>query len=364
MNQISTTVPPTSPATFTPTAPQGRSTTRGQSADGAPVCPKCKGSLSVYLGDGESSIAECASCARRYEAVEGSIDFVGNTSDRRQERSYYEASYQDAAAPKPTPYDVEKWHARWHDRDWPGCRILLRRMGDVRGKRILLLGNGSSLKELYLAYLGAHVIHSDLSFTGVQKARNACDLSSLPGKASFHAVNAYEIPFGDNSIDIVYGFEFVHHLPKIKSFLAEVHRVLKPGGFCVFLDGAYSPIWQGLKASVFWPLKKLSHWRHPRSPEDQRATIQGGYKEEDLTALAKELGFVEPGYDRVSFFHYILTHGLGCVFGWGVPEVFFRIVGYGGRFLDRALTSWIGPLARSRIEIVWGFGKPATEGKT
>lgn len=38
------------------------------------------------------------------------------------------------------------------------------------------------------------------------------------------------LPFDDNSVDLVVGCAFLHHLPEPKKFMQEVLRILKPGG--------------------------------------------------------------------------------------------------------------------------------------
>jgi ubiquinone/menaquinone biosynthesis C-methylase UbiE len=233
----------------------------------------------------------------------------------------------------------------------------LRRLGDLSGKLVLCLGNGSAAKELYFAHLGARVIISDLSLTGVLDVKRAHDLGVIGDRVSFHAINAYEIPMPDSSVDVVYGFEFVHHLPDLPSFMDEVARVLKPGGICVFFDGAYSPIWQKAKMTALRPLMKLSHLLHKRSPEDIRATYSGGYKEEDLARLGKQVGLAHGFFERTAFFQYLLVHGVGDIFGWRLPGLFYRVPGQIGRWMDKLLTNRIDALSRSRIELVWGFEK-------
>lgn len=49
------------------------------------------------------------------------------------------------------------------------------------------------------------------------------------------ACKSYELPFEDNSIDLVFCFAAAHHFVKLDETLAEVYRVLKPSGKCLFL---------------------------------------------------------------------------------------------------------------------------------
>jgi ubiquinone/menaquinone biosynthesis C-methylase UbiE len=60
-------------------------------------------------------------------------------------------------------------------------------------------------------------------------AKLACDIG-------LQVADAEELPFADGSFDLVTGHAFLHHLPDPRAGLAEMHRVLAPGGL-VFLAG-------------------------------------------------------------------------------------------------------------------------------
>ncbi|WP_299727635.1 class I SAM-dependent methyltransferase [uncultured Endozoicomonas sp.] len=53
------------------------------------------------------------------------------------------------------------------------------------------------------------------------------------------------LPFDDNSVELIVGCAFLHHLPHPDQFLIEVHRVLKPGGQVVIIG---EPTWFGALA--------------------------------------------------------------------------------------------------------------------
>src|SRR5919107_673627 len=48
------------------------------------------------------------------------------------------------------------------------------------------------------------------------------------------AADAAELPFDDESFDLVFGHAVLHHLPALDRSFAEFHRVLKPGGTLFF----------------------------------------------------------------------------------------------------------------------------------
>lgn len=73
------------------------------------------------------------------------------------------------------------------------------------------------------------------SLTGVDLTPRAVDLTSarletygLPGRVE--CADAENLPFPDESFDIVYSWGVLHHSPNTPRAISEVHRVLKPGG--------------------------------------------------------------------------------------------------------------------------------------
>jgi SAM-dependent methyltransferase len=161
----------------------------------------------------------------------------------------------------------------------------------------------------------------------------------------------------DASVDLVYGYAFVHHLADIDQFLGETYRVLRPGGRCVFMDNRYSPAWQALKLGVLRPLMSYFHRQEPISPEDQRATLTGWYREEELAAKITAIGAM-PYFRRSSLCHYLFTRASERL----PPQRLFRWAA-SQRALLRALVrldtylSRFGVVRANQIRLVWGFTK-------
>ena len=317
------------------------------------VCPACRGALTQIPPQ-----AQCDACGAVYRGVDGAYDFATTGAARPDEREHYEQKYEARRHTARVPYDAAAWSRRWNDPHWPEGQVILRRIGDCRGRVILTLGNGASAKELFFADRGATLLHSDLSLSGPLAAKHAFELGDRADRVGFHAMDAYRLPLPDASVDIVYGFEFVHHLPDVGGFFDEARRVLKPGGSCIFFDHGYSPLWQGLKLSVLRPVMKAAHWLHGISPEDLRATYAGGYREEKMSALAEAHGFRSAWFERTTLFQYVFVNGVGKLLGWERPLWCYRIPGRIGGTLDRLVTERIDALRRSRVEMVWGFVKP------
>src|SRR4051812_34196487 len=161
------------------------------------------------------------------------------------ERDWYDAEY---AAPSPA-HDLR---ALWDSSYYPMNGAVLKAVGDVAGKDVLLVGNGTSQKELLFAETARKVVFSDYSSTAVEAMASAFPLPNV----EYLAVDAMDMPFDDQSFDVVYGYAFVHHLPKPAVFLREAARVLRPGGRAVFMDNPRSDLYQRLKNGVLEPLMR------------------------------------------------------------------------------------------------------------
>jgi ubiquinone/menaquinone biosynthesis C-methylase UbiE len=116
----------------------------------------------------------------------------------------------------------------------PENRYILQHLGDVSGKKLLDLGCGAGENSVYFAKKGAICIASDYSQGMVEVALNLAAQNHVQIEGAI--VNAMAIDFPDNSFDIVYAANLLHHLPEPKTCIQEMHRILKPGGKACFWD--------------------------------------------------------------------------------------------------------------------------------
>lgn len=105
---------------------------------------------------------------------------------------------------------------------------------DLQGKRVLEVGSGRGGGTDYVArYLAPS------SIIGVDIAKNAVDLCnqfySIPS-LRFVEGAAEKLPFANESFDVVYNVESSHCYGNMQGFIAEVTRVLKPGGIFAWAD--------------------------------------------------------------------------------------------------------------------------------
>jgi tocopherol O-methyltransferase len=111
-----------------------------------------------------------------------------------------------------------------------------------RPQNILDVGCGIGGSSLYLAEkFGARVTGITLSPVQANRAQERAKAAGLEGKADFKVANALEMPFDDNSFDLVWSLESGEHMPDKVKFLQECYRVLKPGGKLIFATWCHRP---------------------------------------------------------------------------------------------------------------------------
>jgi hypothetical protein len=102
---------------------------------------------------------------------------------------------------------------------------------------------------------------------------------------------------------------------------------------------------------------RLSHRREPRSPEDVRETMAGGFREERLAEAIRAVGGI-PFFERVALLYYVWHRASVALF----PEVvrivprhdlIFTACMRADEFLSRFV--WA---RKNMIRLIWGFDKP------
>jgi SAM-dependent methyltransferase len=96
------------------------------------------------------------------------------------------------------------------------------------GKSVLDFGCGHGYVLGHYARHGAHVSGLDVTDRAVELSRSRFDLLGLTG--SFAVTDGTSAPFDDESFDIVCSMGVLHHIPDPAPVVAELGRVLKPGG--------------------------------------------------------------------------------------------------------------------------------------
>ncbi|MBF0177548.1 MAG: class I SAM-dependent methyltransferase [Magnetococcales bacterium] len=96
------------------------------------------------------------------------------------------------------------------------------------GSRILEVGCGLGTMAMHWANAGAMVTAVDLNPTAVAQTQRRFELMGLSGDV--READARHLPFPDDHFDYVYSWGVLHHSPDIERSVAEMMRVLRPGG--------------------------------------------------------------------------------------------------------------------------------------
>ena len=142
--------------------------------------------------------------------------------------------YHDAAADE---YDA-KWGIDFGATGQRQVRLKLSKaLGGLDGERFgdaLEIGSGTGYFSLNLVQLGIveRLTATDISPGMLERLSATADMIGV--EVSTVATEAEELPFDDESFDIVFGHAVLHHIPGVERAFAEFRRVLRPGGAVVF----------------------------------------------------------------------------------------------------------------------------------
>lgn len=129
------------------------------------------------------------------------------------------------------------------------------------GKRVLEIGVGAGSDFINWVRSGAQATGIDLTESGVALTRERLALEGL--EADVRRGDAEQLPFADDSFDIVYSWGVLHHSPDTARAVSEVRRVLRPGGIAlVMIYHAHS--WVGFTLWLLHCVAKGRPWKSVR----------------------------------------------------------------------------------------------------
>jgi ubiquinone/menaquinone biosynthesis C-methylase UbiE len=177
----------------------------------------------------------CNGCGASYPLVEQFIPvFLDPTSVRQ---NYYGTMFGSAAKDYDKQVAVDAEHSAWVltrllDLEPPirtFCNAVILEIGAGTGLLTRTLASGRSLpfRKLYVSDLALEML--------LVNWRNRAEVERKEA-VQFAVFNILKMPLYDASIDIVIGFDALHHVLNYPTGLKEIARVLAPGGVCILKE--------------------------------------------------------------------------------------------------------------------------------
>jgi SAM-dependent methyltransferase len=186
----------------------------------------------------------------------------------------------------------------------------------------LEVGSGTGYFSLNLLQLGLmrRLVATDISPGMLGELAITADRLGL--EVQTEATDAERLPFEDRSFDLVCGHAVLHHLPNLPSALAELRRVLRPGGTLAFCGepsryGDLLAVVPKRAALVAAPLWRLC-LRAPARRADPNEHRDGHHLEPEVDVHAFAAGKLARTL-RQAGFEQVRIRGeelLANVFGW------------------------------------------------
>lgn len=112
-------------------------------------------------------------------------------------------------------------------------RVLEDALGDTRGLRLLDVGASTGIITEFLSHHFAWVVGADIDRAAIEHAGRSFSRPNL----QFLLGDSMLLPFEKASFDVVVCAQVYEHVPDPSRMMAEIRRVLSPGGACYFAAG-------------------------------------------------------------------------------------------------------------------------------
>jgi SAM-dependent methyltransferase len=130
----------------------------------------------------------------------------------------------------------------FHGGQRPATVRLAELVGFAGTERVLDVGSGLDGPSRYLAWhYGCHVSGVDLTAEFVRVAEMLTRLTGLVDKVDYRQGNALELPFEDETFDVVWSQNATMNIADRERLYREMRRVLKPGGKLALQEVASGP---------------------------------------------------------------------------------------------------------------------------
>jgi ubiquinone/menaquinone biosynthesis C-methylase UbiE len=147
-------------------------------------------------------------------------------------------------------------------------------LGPLAGRRLLDLGCGKGRFAKHLQHAGAEVIGLDPSSAMILRAKELARVRAT----------ARRLPLATSSFHAVFAVEVFEHIARIDEVLAEIHRILRPGGTVAIIDKNAASLnakrpWMP-NVAIKWIDERRGRWMYPPdSPVRERWFWPGSFRQ-------------------------------------------------------------------------------------
>lgn len=215
------------------------------------------------------------------------------------ERSLIEAAQTPPAQLETTEQNLARYLNPPADTPFP-LEYAFHLLGNIEGRTVLDYGCGNGENSVPLARRGAHVIGLDVSHALLSLAERRMSAAGMPGRGTFLAASAHDVPLPSASIDVVLGIAILHHLDLDLS-AREIHRLLKPGGRAIFQEPVRnSRILKAIRGMIPYKQNDISPYERPLTDAEieRFARPFGGYRARAFSLPFINLAGVVPAMGR------------------------------------------------------------------
>jgi ubiquinone/menaquinone biosynthesis C-methylase UbiE/DNA-binding transcriptional ArsR family regulator len=160
------------------------------------------------------------------------------------------------------------------------------------GLRVADVGTGTGILALELAALGLDVIGIDRSDAMLETARAKWAALADPGHGSgsveFRTGDAHALPLDDASVDAALAHMVLHSLEEPESAIAEMARIVRPGGSVILIDFvAHEHRWMEKELGLLWmgfDEDRIQQWIRSAGLDEPRVEIHAPDARRDLPA--------------------------------------------------------------------------------
>lgn len=204
-------------------------------------------------------------------------------------------------------YDALNHRLSWNiDKYWRNKAISF--LCPLKPQSILDVATGTGDFALLAARRIApqHLLASDISEGMMEIGKQKADKEGLANIVTFQRQDCMNLDIDEDSFDAVTSAFGIRNFPDLDKGLAEMCRVMKPGGHLVILE---------LTHPIVFPMKQLftlySHYvlplvgrlvsKDPSAYAYLTKTIDAFPQGEEMMGILKKAGFKEPHYKRLTF---------------------------------------------------------------